>query len=105
MASSVELPALRGGLLALLAATLFGISTPLVQRLGAGIGPFATAAPYNVIVVALDEDPTVRLVGNLVDEHGSLTGIDPDSIVIGEPVRVVFDPVTDEIAMPRWVRV
>jgi drug/metabolite transporter (DMT)-like permease len=37
-------PALRGGLLALLAAVLFGISTPLVQRFGAGIGSFATAA-------------------------------------------------------------
>jgi drug/metabolite transporter (DMT)-like permease len=37
-------PAVPGGLLALLAATLFGISTPLVQRFGAGLGPFATAA-------------------------------------------------------------
>lgn len=37
-------PALRGGLLALLAAALFGISTPLVQRLGAGLGAFSTAA-------------------------------------------------------------
>ena len=37
-------PALRGGLLALLAAALFGISTPLVQRLGAGLGAFTTAA-------------------------------------------------------------
>ena len=37
-------PALRGGLLALLAATLFGISTPLVQRFGVGIGAFGTAA-------------------------------------------------------------
>lgn len=37
-------PALRGGLLALLAATLFGISTPLVQQLGRGLGPFETAA-------------------------------------------------------------
>lgn len=37
-------PALRGAGLALLAATLFGISTPLVQRAGNGIGPFATAA-------------------------------------------------------------
>jgi len=34
----------RGGLLALTAAVLFGISTPLVQRFGAGIGAFATAA-------------------------------------------------------------
>lgn len=37
-------PALRGGLLAVLAATLFGISTPLVQRAGNGVGPFTTAA-------------------------------------------------------------
>ena len=37
-------PALRGGLFALLAAVLFGISTPLVQRFGAGAGAFGTAA-------------------------------------------------------------
>ncbi|MGM9483055.1 DMT family transporter [Roseateles sp. NT4] len=37
-------PALRGGLLALLAAVLFGLSTPLVQRAGAGCGPWTTAA-------------------------------------------------------------
>ncbi len=44
MLTSVRLPALRGGLLALLAAGLFGISTPLVQLFGAGLGPFSTAA-------------------------------------------------------------
>ncbi|MDO9201607.1 MAG: DMT family transporter, partial [Hydrogenophaga sp.] len=37
-------PTLRGGALALLAATLFGLSTPLVQRFGEGLGPFSTAA-------------------------------------------------------------
>jgi drug/metabolite transporter (DMT)-like permease len=37
-------PALRGGLLALVAATLFGASTPVLQLLGAGVGPFVTAA-------------------------------------------------------------
>ena len=37
-------PALRGGLIALLAAVLFGVSTPLVQRFGVGIGSFSTAA-------------------------------------------------------------
>jgi drug/metabolite transporter (DMT)-like permease len=37
-------PALRGGALAVLAAVLFGVSTPLVQRLGAGLGAFTTAA-------------------------------------------------------------
>ena len=35
---------MQGGLLALLAACLFGASTPLVQLLGAGLGPFTTAA-------------------------------------------------------------
>lgn len=39
-----ERPALKGGLLALLAAVLFGVSTPLVQNLGRGLGPFTTAA-------------------------------------------------------------
>jgi drug/metabolite transporter (DMT)-like permease len=34
----------RGALLALTAAVLFGISTPLVQRFGSGVGAFATAA-------------------------------------------------------------
>jgi drug/metabolite transporter (DMT)-like permease len=38
------MPALRGGLLALLAAVLFGVSTPLVQLFGRGLGAFTTAA-------------------------------------------------------------
>jgi drug/metabolite transporter (DMT)-like permease len=37
-------PAWRGAGLALLAAVLFGLSTPLVQRFGLGLGPFTTAA-------------------------------------------------------------
>ncbi len=43
-ASLLALPALRGGALALLAAVLFGVSTPLVQKFGAGLGAFGTAA-------------------------------------------------------------
>ncbi len=42
--SALNLPALRGGSLALLAALLFGISTPLVLHLGVGVGAFSTAA-------------------------------------------------------------
>lgn len=42
--TSVTRPALRGGALALLAAALFGLSTPLVQRFGQGLGAFSTAA-------------------------------------------------------------
>ena len=44
MSGATYLPALRGGLLALLAAVLFGVSTPVVQRLGVGLGAFTTAA-------------------------------------------------------------
>jgi len=44
MLTSGSHPALRGGLLALLAAVLFGGSTPLVQRFGTGAGAFGTAA-------------------------------------------------------------
>jgi len=40
----ISAPALRGGLLALLAAALFGLSTPLVQHFGQALGVFTTAA-------------------------------------------------------------
>lgn len=38
------MPALRGRLLALLAAALFGVGTPQVQQFGVGPGAFSTAA-------------------------------------------------------------
>jgi drug/metabolite transporter (DMT)-like permease len=44
MSVAPTLPELRGGLLALLAAALFGVSTPLVQQAGAGLGAFTAAA-------------------------------------------------------------
>lgn len=66
---------------------------------------FAAVSPYNVVVVALDEDPTVRVIGNLVARPGGrIDEIDPATIRIGEPVRVVFDTVTDDVVLPRWVR-
>jgi len=37
-------PLLRGGMLALLAAVAFGVTTPLIQRFGKGAGPVPTAA-------------------------------------------------------------
>jgi uncharacterized OB-fold protein len=66
---------------------------------------YAEVAPYNVIVVALDEDPTLRLVGNLVaDAGGPINGVDPATIEIGEPVRVVFPAPIEDVVLPRWVR-
>src|SRR5262245_59933773 len=64
---------------------------------------YAEFAPYNAIVAALDEDPTIRFVGNLVTSAtGAINEIDPASITIGESVQVVFAPV-DDVHLPRWV--
>lgn len=65
---------------------------------------YAEFAPYNVIVVELEDDPAIRLVGNLVaSADGAINEIDPATIRIGEPVRVVFTQI-DDVALPRWVR-
>ena len=62
-------------------------------------------APYNVITVATEDDPTLRFVGNLVATvQGPINEIDPASIRIGEPVQVVFQHV-DDVYLPRWMRV
>ena len=65
---------------------------------------YAEVAPYNVITVSLEEDPALRLVGNLVARpDGPINEIDPASIAIGERVRVVFQEV-DDVHLPRWMR-
>jgi len=65
---------------------------------------YQAVAPYNVITVALDEDPQLRLVGNLVARpDGPINEVDPSTIRIGEPVRVVFQQV-DDVHLPRWMR-
>ncbi len=65
---------------------------------------YAELAPYNAIIVELEEDPSIRIVGNLIaDETAAINSIDPTTIRIGEPVRVVFQQV-DDVTLPRWVR-
>ena len=65
---------------------------------------FAGLAPYNVIVVELAEDPAIRMVGNLVTSaDGEINDIDPKTIEIGTPVRVVFHTAAPDVALPRWV--
>ncbi len=64
---------------------------------------YAEFAPYPVVVVELDEDPGLRLVGNLVaTPEGPINGVDPATIHIGTPVRVVFARVGD-VSLPRWM--
>lgn len=61
--------------------------------------------PFNVILVELDEDPTLRLTGNLLaSREGHVNEIDPETIRIGERVRVVFRPMSADLVVPQWVR-
>jgi uncharacterized OB-fold protein len=65
---------------------------------------FMPLAPYNVVVVELVEEPTLRMVGNLVlSPGGPINEVDPSTIGIGMPVRVVFERLTDDVTLPRWM--
>jgi len=65
---------------------------------------FTDLAPYNAVIVALEEDPAIRLVGNLVVAPGApINSVAYDDIAIGAPVRVVFERINDEVSLPRWV--
>ncbi|MFJ5995865.1 Zn-ribbon domain-containing OB-fold protein [Streptomyces sp. NPDC092370] len=60
---------------------------------------YAAQAPYNVVVVELEEAPRIRLVGNLVTGAGQPLGSCPaESLRIGARVRAVFH---DDL--PQWV--
>jgi uncharacterized OB-fold protein len=65
---------------------------------------FAEVAPYNAIIVELEEDGLIRFAGNLVTSaDGGINEIDPSTITIGEPVSVVFHQI-DDVYLPRWIR-
>ena len=69
------------------------------------LSAYSDLAPYNVIVVTLAEDNTLRMVGNLVADAGDdINSIDPHTIEIGEPVRVAFMTRGDGFTLPQWVR-
>ena len=55
---------------------------------------FAAEVPYAVVIIKLAEG--AKMVSSLVD-------VPPDAIRIGMPVRVVFDDVTDEVTLPKFV--
>ena len=62
-------------------------------------------APYPVAVIQLDEDPTLRMVGNVIAEAGApINSVDPADLAIGRPVRVAFADVGD-VTLPRWILV
>jgi uncharacterized OB-fold protein len=52
---------------------------------------YAAKAPYPVVVVELEEDRRLRLVGNLVaSQEADIDSVDPATIEIGQPVHAVF---------------
>jgi uncharacterized protein len=67
---------------------------------------FQPLAPYNVIVVELEDDSGIRMVGNLVASAGSaINQIDPREIRIGARVKVVFQDAGGGVMLPRWTRI
>jgi len=81
-------------------ATIWSFAVPHPPLLGG----YTEQAPYPVVVVAMDEHPTIRMVGNLVvTDDGPLNEVDPVFIEIGDPVEVVFRPTEDpDIRLPGW---
>jgi uncharacterized OB-fold protein len=55
---------------------------------------FADEVPYAVVVVKLKEG--AKMTSNLL-------GVAPHAITIGMPVSVVFEDITDEITLPKFV--
>jgi uncharacterized OB-fold protein len=58
---------------------------------------FAEVVPYVTAVVELDGATGAgsRMIVNVVD-------CDPDQVAIGDPVRIVWDRVSDTLALPRF---
>jgi uncharacterized OB-fold protein len=52
--------------------------------------------PYAVLVVTLDDDHSIRLVGD------TATGVDVEQVEIGRPVFVTFEPAAEDVVLPRW---
>ena len=58
----------------------------------------AEAVPYAVALVALDEHPHVRILGNVLN-------CDPSEVAIGRRVRATFEEIVDEdetLLVPQW---
>ena len=55
---------------------------------------FAGEVPYAVVLVKLEEGPKIT---------SNLLGVAPADIRVGMPVRVVFERISDEVTLPKFV--
>lgn len=63
---------------------------------------FAALAPYPVVVVELEEQRGLRLVGNLIDKvDDPINAVAPDRIAIGVPVEAVIRQING-VPWPAW---
>ncbi len=56
---------------------------------------FEDRLPYAVLIVELDEQKDLRVIGNLVDGQ-------PSDLVLGMPMQVVFERINDDVTLPQW---
>ncbi len=56
---------------------------------------FAERVPFVVVLVELDEDPQLRIVGNLPD-------VPVDAVAIGMRVAVGFETLAGGVVLPQW---
>lgn len=58
-------------------------------------GPaFEDKVPFTIVLVTLDEGPT--MMANLVDQHD-------DGIAIGMSVRLCYEDINDQVTLPMFV--
>lgn len=56
---------------------------------------FQDDLPLTIAIVELDQVPSVKLIGNILDS-------DPEQLKIGMPLRMVWEDITEERALPQW---
>jgi uncharacterized OB-fold protein len=65
---------------------------------------FADFVPYPVAIIELDDEPRLRMTGNIVaSPDAPINSVDPARLAIGQKVQVAFTQVADDVVLPRWV--
>ena len=60
---------------------------------------FQARVPFPILLVELEEEPGLRIIGNLV---GDLAGDVRAKLRIGARVEVVFEDVAEDVTLPQW---
>ena len=64
---------------------------------------YAPLAPFVAAVVELDEQPGLRMAGNIIHRAGDpINAVTPDHLTIGMPLRAVILPLSEDVRWPQW---